>query len=90
LVELKVIDNGKGIPPEYQDQIYKPFFTTKPVGEGTGLGLFIVSGIVRAHGGEIEVDSTPGEGTTVTLTLAEDPPRDVPLPSAYGRYAEFI
>jgi len=90
LIELKVIDNGKGIPPEHRDQIYKPFFTTKPVGEGTGLGLFIVSGIVRAHGGEIEVDSTPGRGTTVTLTLAEDPPRDVPLPSAYGRYTDFI
>ena len=90
LFELKVIDDGDGIPVEYQDQIYKPFFTTKPVGKGTGLGLFIVSGIVRTHGGDIEIDSHPGDGTTVTLTLAKNPPRDVPLPPPYGRYADFI
>ncbi len=87
--ELRVIDNGEGIPPEHQDQIYKPFFTTKPVGEGTGLGLFIVSGIVHAHGGELDIESSPGEGTTVTLTLAEEPPREVPS-SVYGRYTDFM
>ncbi len=90
LFELKVIDEGEGIPAEYQDQIFKPFFTTKSVGEGVGLGLFIVSGIVHSHGGELDIESSPDEGTTVTLTLAEEPPHDVPPPSLYGRYADFM
>jgi two-component system NtrC family sensor kinase len=89
-VEIKVTDTGQGIPSEHLDQIEKPFFTTKPVGKGTGLGLFITSNIVRAHGGEINYESAPEEGTVVTLTLAKEPPEDSPSPSLYGRYAEYI
>jgi signal transduction histidine kinase len=87
---IKVTDTGEGIPPEHLDQIEKPFFTTKPVGKGTGLGLFITSNIVRAHGGEINYESTPGKGTVVTVTLAEEPPEDSTSPSHYGRYAKYV
>jgi PAS domain S-box-containing protein len=89
-VEIKVTDTGQGIPSEHLDQIEKPFFTTKPVGKGTGLGLFITSNIVRAHGGEINYESAPEEGTVVTVSLAKEPPEDSPSPSLYGRYAEYI
>ncbi len=69
---LQVTDTGAGIPEPIQTKIFDPFFTTKPVGEGTGLGLSIVSGIVRAHGGEIDVSSAPGQGTTFTLSFPEN------------------
>jgi signal transduction histidine kinase len=62
-------DNGEGIPPENLAKIFDPFFTTKPEGKGTGLGLAVVYGIVEAHGGEIDVKSEVGEGTTFTITL---------------------
>ena len=60
-VLVEIADNGSGIPPEVQGRIYDPFFTTKPVGEGTGLGLDAVSRIVRKHRGDIRVDSKPGD-----------------------------
>lgn len=66
---LRVSDSGRGIPPEIRERIFKPFFTTKPVGQGTGLGLAIVYGAVRDAGGTVEVDSTPGVGTTVQVRL---------------------
>jgi signal transduction histidine kinase len=66
---IEVEDEGSGIPPEVRERIFDPFFTTKPVGEGTGLGLSISYGIVNDHGGTIEVDSTPGKGTTFTVNL---------------------
>ena len=64
---LQVADTGSGISPENLTRIWDPFWTTKPEGEGTGLGLAVVHGIVTAHGGSIEVDSEVGRGTTFTL-----------------------
>ena len=62
-------DDGIGIPPETLKDIFKPFFTTKEVGKGTGLGLYISYEIIKKHGGEIRVSSEVGQGTTVTITL---------------------
>jgi signal transduction histidine kinase len=59
-VIVHVEDNGSGIPPEIKESIFDPFVTTKPVGEGTGLGLDIVRRVVDWHNGEIHVDSEPG------------------------------
>ena len=69
-VEIRVRDNGIGIPPEIRDKLFQPFFTTKPTGEGTGLGLSISWDIVtQQHGGTIEVDSRVGEFTEFTIRL---------------------
>ena len=57
---VNIIDNGPGIPPDIQGRIFDPFFTTKKVGEGTGIGLDIVSRIVKAHDGTVKVTSEPG------------------------------
>jgi signal transduction histidine kinase len=66
-IRLEVRDNGSGIPADHLLAVFDPFFTTKKRGEGTGLGLPIVASIVRNHGGQISLASTPGEGTTVTI-----------------------
>ena len=69
-VEIRVRDNGTGIPPESRDKLFQPFFTTKPTGEGTGLGLSISYDIItQQHGGTIDVDSTLGEFTEFTICL---------------------
>jgi len=69
-VEIKIRDNGGGIPPEVKDKIFNPFFTTKPPGEGTGLGLSLSHDIVvTQHSGSIEVDTQPGEFTEFRVTL---------------------
>lgn len=68
-VRLTVADSGCGIPKEVLPKIFDPFFTTKEVGKGSGLGLSIVYGIVRQHGGTIQVDSTPESGTVFTIFL---------------------
>src|SRR5262249_17269993 len=67
---VEVGDTGSGIPADQLSRIYDPFFTTKEIGKGTGLGLSITYGIMHEHGGTITSDSTPGQGTRSTLTLA--------------------
>ncbi len=67
--ELEVRDNGTGIPPENMDKLFQPFFTTREVGEGMGLGLSITHGIVQSHGGKITVDSRMGEGSRFVVLL---------------------
>jgi two-component system NtrC family sensor kinase len=69
MIEIAITDTGCGIPEENLQRIFDPFFTTKSVGKGTGLGLSVSHGTVRAHGGEIEVDSTVGEGTQFRIYL---------------------
>jgi signal transduction histidine kinase/CheY-like chemotaxis protein len=68
-VRICVRDHGHGIPPELVDKVLQPFFTTKPVGKGTGLGLSQVQSCVEQAGGELRLDTEPGKGTTVILTL---------------------
>ncbi len=69
-VEVRICDNGTGIPAEIKDKLFQPFFTTKPTGEGTGLGLSISYDIVtQQHGGTIEVDSRVGEFTEFIVRL---------------------
>ena len=67
--ELRFLDSGQGIPPELLGQVFRPMFTTKPEGKGTGLGLSICREIVRSHGGDIRIESTPDQGTCVVFTL---------------------
>jgi len=69
IVEIKVSDNGNGIPQKVLDKIFQPFFTTKPTGQGTGLGLSLSYDIVKAHGGEIKVNTKENEGTEFTIVL---------------------
>jgi signal transduction histidine kinase/ligand-binding sensor domain-containing protein len=68
-IEIKVKDNGNGIPKKELDKIFQPFFTTKPTGQGTGLGLSLSFDIVKAHGGEIKVDTLMGQYTTFIIIL---------------------
>jgi signal transduction histidine kinase len=74
-VEIAIRDNGSGIPEGEMSKLFTPFFTTKDVGKGTGLGLHVCEGIMRRHGGEIRVESSPrGSTFTVVLPLADGPP----------------
>jgi two-component system NtrC family sensor kinase len=68
-VQISVRDNGPGIPASVLDKIFQPFFTTKPTGQGTGLGLSLSYDIVKAHGGELSVETKEGEGTVFTIQL---------------------
>jgi len=73
-VEISVKDNGNGIPETIKDKIFQPFFTTKPTGQGTGLGLSLAYDIVtKGHGGTLIVESIESEGTAFTLTLTQNP-----------------
>jgi PAS domain S-box-containing protein len=68
-VEIKVSDTGHGIPPEIRQKIFEPFFTTKELGKGSGLGLSTALGIVKTHGGFLDLDSSPGHGATFKVYL---------------------
>jgi signal transduction histidine kinase len=68
-VEIKVRDNGNGIPQHIIDKIFQPFFTTKPTGQGTGLGLSLSYDIIKAHGGELNVETKEGEYAEFTIRL---------------------
>jgi len=68
-IEISVKDNGSGIPDSIKEKIFQPFFTTKPTGQGTGLGLSLSYDIVKAHGGDITVDTRENEGTEFTIKL---------------------
>lgn len=68
-IKIIISDNGGGIPAHIQSKIFQPFFTTKPTGQGTGLGLSLSYDIVKAHGGELTVESKEGEGTTFNIKL---------------------
>jgi two-component system, NtrC family, sensor kinase len=69
-IEIRIRDNGTGIPAEIKEKIFDPFFTTKPTGEGTGLGLSMSHDIiVKQHGGSIDVDTAPGKFTEFKVVL---------------------
>jgi two-component system, cell cycle sensor histidine kinase and response regulator CckA len=78
-MRLVVRDTGSGIPPADMDRIFDPFFTTKKPGEGTGLGLSVVHGIVTQHGGIVTAESEPGRGATFTVYL----PKALESPSSH-------
>jgi signal transduction histidine kinase len=68
-VDIRVEDNGPGIPDEIKDKIFQPFFTTRPTGQGTGLGLSLSYDIVNVHGGAMNVDTREGEGSAFVIQL---------------------
>jgi two-component system NtrC family sensor kinase len=87
MVEISVTDTGCGIPEHNLQRIFDPFFTSKEVGKGTGLGLSVSHGIVKAHGGAIEVESKVGEGSTFRIFLPIDPPFEQPESERSGSNA---
>ena len=68
-IQISVADNGMGIPVQIKDKIFQPFFTTKPTGQGTGLGLSLSYDIVKAHGGALTVETKEGEGAVFEILL---------------------
>ncbi|HEX8535484.1 MAG TPA: ATP-binding protein [Allosphingosinicella sp.] len=83
-VRISVTDTGTGIAPEHLERVFEPFFTTKPVGKGTGLGLSQIFGFARQSGGDVQIASAPGKGTTVSLYL----PRSTRAPETAGAASE--
>jgi signal transduction histidine kinase len=69
MTEISVKDNGNGIPESIKEKIFQPFFTTKPTGQGTGLGLSLSYDIIKAHGGEIKLETKYAEGTEFVIQL---------------------
>ena len=84
-VEIRIRDNGTGMPEEVAEKIFNPFFTTKPANQGTGLGLAITSDIIRQHGGTIGVESVLGEYTEMIIVIPKSPPDEIR--DAYGAAA---
>jgi len=80
-VDVHVEDSGEGIAPDVLARVLEPFFTTKDVGKGTGLGLSLAHGVIKAHGGTMEICSAPGRGTAVKLRLPRIP-APAPIPAA--------
>lgn len=89
---LSVTDTGEGIPPDVLERIFEPFFTTKPIGQGTGLGMSMIYGFMQQSNGHVRVDSTVGQGTTVSLYLpeAEAEPSDEEAPVPAGETGEAV
>lgn len=90
---LNIKDTGHGIDPEVRERIFDPYFTTKKVGEGIGMGLAVVNGIVQKYDGEVEIDSVPGKGTSVTVYLPlsdQEPEEEVPAVESLPRGTERI
>jgi PAS domain S-box-containing protein len=85
LAELKVIDNGRGIPDAHRERLFEPFFSLRREGRGAGLGLAVVHTIVSQHSGEINVESTPGKGTCITVHLPLDQDREESRQAADAR-----
>ena len=83
-VELSVRDTGPGIPPQVMDRMFEPFFSTKDVGRGSGMGLSLAHGIVHEHGGHILVDSMPNERTKFRVLLPEPGPDAAVLPADHA------
>jgi signal transduction histidine kinase len=69
MVSISIADNGTGIPIGLRKKIFQPFFTTKPTGQGTGLGLSLSYDIIKAHGGDLSLESEPGQGTSFLIQL---------------------
>ncbi|TIT24384.1 MAG: hybrid sensor histidine kinase/response regulator, partial [Mesorhizobium sp.] len=84
-VEVVVADNGPGMPETVRARAFEPFYTTKMAGEGTGVGLSVCQGIVTAHDGSIELDSTQGGGARFTVRLPSGKAETAPAPEAAGR-----
>ena len=78
-VTVTISDNGAGIQPEHITKVFDPFFTTRGVGRGTGLGLSVSYGIVEEHGGTVRVESHPGEGSTFIIDLPTEPVVNSPI-----------
>lgn len=93
-VTIEVIDHGCGMSAEVRSQVFEPFFTTKALGSGSGLGLSMVYGFVRQSGGQIELETAPGQGTTVRLLLPRAPdvvqPAPAPLPATSSDSADRL
>ena len=73
-MEIRIRDNGNGIPDELVEKIFHPFFTTKPTDQGTGLGLALSSDIIRQHGGSIRVETEAGQFTEMIVELPKSAP----------------